>query len=65
MLLHRVQSLGKAKVSQENMVGVGEEHILRLDVAMDHAVLVHVIHSAANLDKYLTSLVFSKPSLMA
>ena len=43
MLLHCLQSLGETKVSEKNMILVGEEDVLCLDVPVDHALLVHVV----------------------
>ena len=63
MLLHTVQSLGKPEISEEDMIRGGEENIFCLDVTMNHAMLMEIIYAATNLDKYLTSLVFRKPSL--
>ena len=55
MLLHRVQPLGKAEVPEEDVIPGGEEHVLRLDVPVDHAPAVEVGHSAPHLSEYVTS----------
>ena len=60
MLLHCLQPLGEPKVSEKNVVLVGEEYVLRLDVPVDHPLLVHVVHSTTHLEEDSSSFVLGK-----
>ena len=60
MLLHCLQPLGEPKVSEKNVVLVGEEDVLRLDVPVDHSLLVHVVHPTTHLEEDSSSFVLGK-----
>ena len=52
----RAEHTGDAEVGQLRLTPVGEQDVGRLDVAVDHAVVVRVLQRAADLQSDLTSL---------
>ena len=61
MLLHRADPGGEPEVPEEDLLPAGEEHVLRLDVPVDHAAGVEVADGAADLTEYSPSSVLREP----
>ena len=54
-LVSRLQPGGEPEVPQENVILPGEEDVLCLDVPVDEATIVHIVHGAADLLEYHSS----------
>ena len=49
LLAAGVQLLGQAEVADDDLAGLRHHQVGRLDVAVDHAVLVHVVQALEHL----------------